>query len=115
MTVRGKPGRGYCAATRAAALLAFWSVPLASAQSGTDATSSAAESRMPEPGYLESLNADEAAGVLGRKVVGPNGEDLGLITAVIVDRDGRPRGAVIDFGGFLGVGSRKVAVDWNLL
>jgi hypothetical protein len=48
-------------------------------------------------------------------VVGPNGEDLGLITDVIVDRDGQPRAAAIDFGGFLGVGSRKVAVDWNLL
>ena len=25
------------------------------------------------------------------------------------------RAAVIDFGGFLGVGSRKIAVDWNAL
>ncbi|HEX6441399.1 MAG TPA: PRC-barrel domain-containing protein [Stellaceae bacterium] len=61
------------------------------------------------------MNGDEALGVLGRKVVGPSGEDLGLIADVIVDRDGRPRAAVIDFGGFLGVGSRKIAVDWNLL
>ena len=28
---------------------------------------------------------------------------------------GQPRAAVIDFGGFLGVGSRKIAVDWRLL
>jgi PRC-barrel domain len=104
----------------AAALLMAWALPFgalahgALAQSGTDAPS-AAETRMPEPSYLEPLNADESAGVLGRKVVGPNGEDFGLITDVIVDRDGRPRAAVIDFGGFLGVGSRKVAVDWNLL
>ena len=25
------------------------------------------------------------------------------------------RAAVIDFGGFLGVGSRKIVVDWNAL
>jgi hypothetical protein len=25
------------------------------------------------------------------------------------------RAAIIDFGGFLGVGSRKIAVDWNAL
>ena len=25
------------------------------------------------------------------------------------------RAAVIDFGGFLGVGNRKVAIDWNAL
>jgi hypothetical protein len=32
-----------------------------------------------------------------------------------VDRVGQPRAAIIDFGGFLGVGSRKIAVDWNAL
>jgi hypothetical protein len=25
------------------------------------------------------------------------------------------RAAIIDFGGFLGVGSRRIAVDWNAL
>ena len=34
---------------------------------------------------------------------------------VIVDREGKVRAAVIDFGGFLGVGSRKIVVDWNAL
>src|SRR5262252_3846502 len=34
---------------------------------------------------------------------------------VVVDREGRPRAAIIDFGGFLGVGSRKIAVDWGVL
>jgi hypothetical protein len=48
-------------------------------------------------------------------VAGPDGQDLGLITDVVVDVDGTPRAAVIDFGGFLGVGSRKIAVDWRLL
>jgi hypothetical protein len=40
---------------------------------------------------------------------------MGRIVDVIVDRSGRVRAAVIDFGGFLGVGSRKIAVDWNAL
>ena len=30
-------------------------------------------------------------------------------------RAGHVRAAIIDFGGFLGVGSRKIAVDWNAL
>ena len=46
-----------------------------------------------------------------RKSSRANGEDLGMITDLIVDRAGRPRAVVIDFGGFLGAGSRKVAVD----
>jgi hypothetical protein len=69
----------------------------------------------PEPSYLEPLNPDESTPILGRTVVGPDGGKLGLITDVIVDGHGQPRAAVIDFGGFLGVGSRKIAVDWNLL
>jgi PRC-barrel domain protein len=40
---------------------------------------------------------------------------MGRIVDVIVDRQGTVRAAVIDFGGFLGVGSRKIVVDWNAL
>jgi hypothetical protein len=40
---------------------------------------------------------------------------MGHIVDVIVDRSGSVRAAVIDFGGFLGVGSRKIVVDWNAL
>ena len=34
---------------------------------------------------------------------------------VVVDRNGMMRAAIIDFGGFLGVGTRKIAVDWRVL
>jgi hypothetical protein len=57
----------------------------------------------------------EAHGVLGREVRSPTDEDMGRIVDVIVDRTGTVRAAVIDFGGFLGVGSRKIVVDWNAL
>lgn len=42
-------------------------------------------------------------------------EDLGRVVDVIVDRNGVVQAAVIDFGGFLGVGTRKIAVDWHVL
>src|SRR5215470_8384671 len=57
----------------------------------------------------------EAHGVLGRDVRSPANEDMGHIVDVIVDRSGTVRAAMIDFGGFLGVGSRKIVVDWNAL
>jgi len=70
----------------------------------------------PPPGKnLEALPLGKYTGILGKKVAGPDGQDLGLIVDVVVDVDGTPRAAVIDFGGFLGVGSRKIAVDWRLL
>jgi hypothetical protein len=67
------------------------------------------------PENVEPLSSNEAASVLGKKVKGPNGEDLGLVVDVLVDPNGQPRAAVIDFGGFLGVGSRKIAIDWKAL
>ena len=53
--------------------------------------------------------------MLGREVRSPADEDMGRIVDVIVDRTGTVRAAVIDFGGFLGVGSRKIVVDWSAL
>ena len=53
--------------------------------------------------------------ILGKDVRSSADENMGRIVDVIVDRAGRVRAAVIDFGGFLGVGSRKIAVDWNVL
>ena len=67
------------------------------------------------PKNVEPLPWGAAASVLGKKVMGPTGESLGMMVDVLVDPDGRPRAAVIDFGGFLGVGSRKIAIDWKAL
>jgi hypothetical protein len=61
------------------------------------------------------LNNHEVEGILGREVRSPTDQNMGRIVDVIVDRSGQVRAAIIDFGGFLGVGSRKIAVDWNAL
>ncbi len=61
------------------------------------------------------LDNHEVEGVLGREVLSASNENMGRIVDVLVDRSGQVRAAIIDFGGFLGVGSRKIAVDWNAL
>ena len=67
------------------------------------------------PASVTIIGAKEAHGVLGRDVRSAANEDMGHIVDVIVDRAGAVRAAIIDFGGFLGVGSRKIVVDWNAL
>ncbi|HWI29149.1 MAG TPA: PRC-barrel domain-containing protein [Stellaceae bacterium] len=69
----------------------------------------------PPPQNIETLQAGMAAGILGKKVRDAAGADMGAVVNVLVDRNGIPLAAVIDFGGFLGVGSRKIAIDWQLL
>jgi PRC-barrel domain len=67
------------------------------------------------PPSVTIIGARDALGVLGRDVRSPTDQDMGHIVDVIVDLTGAVRAAVIDFGGFLGVGSRKIVVDWNAL
>ena len=61
------------------------------------------------------LDDQEVSAILGKNVRSNAGEDMGRIVDVIVSRDGQVRAAIIDFGGFLGIGTRKIAVDWRAL
>jgi len=78
-------------------------------------TPSAATKEPAPPPSVTIIAPREAHGVLGRDVRSPTDQDKGRIVDVIVDLAGVVRAAVIDFGGFLGVGSRKIVVDWNAL
>ena len=61
------------------------------------------------------IESKDVSGVLGKEVRSATDENMGRIVDVIVDQGGQTRAAIIDFGGFLGVGSRKIAVDWKAL
>ncbi len=62
------------------------------------------------------VNMKTIEGAMGKAVRSRTGnEDMGHIVDILVDANGDTRAAVIDFGGFLGVGSRKVAVGWKTL
>ena len=68
------------------------------------------------PAIVSPMPAVEAVAVLGKKVLGPDDKGVvGQIVDILIDKDGKPTAAVIDVGGFLGVGSRKIAVDWKSL
>lgn len=66
-------------------------------------------------------NAKDKSGVLkaseliGMKVQGSDGKNLGKIRDLVIDRDGDVEYAVLDFGGFLGVGDKYFAVPWDAL
>jgi hypothetical protein len=85
------------------------------------ATSSAenADQQTPPAGepstFVAILDNQVVQGILGKEVRSTAGESMGRVVDVLVDRNGKARGAVIDFGGFLGVGSRKVVVEWSAL
>ena len=79
------------------------------------ATQGTATKEPAPPPSVTVIGARDAHGILGREVRSAANEDMGRVVDVIVDREGTVRAAVIDFGGFLGVGSRKIVVDWSAL
>jgi hypothetical protein len=52
---------------------------------------------------------------MGKRLIGPAGEELGRVVDIIADATGQPVAAVVDVGGFMGIGSRRVALAWSLL
>jgi hypothetical protein len=112
---------------RAAVVAAFVVIALAAAVPIAMAEDSPAPARGDQLGGGAQANPQDVApavpilesrdlqGILGKEVRSATDENMGRIVDVVVDRSGQPRAAVIDFGGFLGVGSRKIAVDWNAL
>jgi len=61
------------------------------------------------------LDDQEVSTILGKSVRSSADEDMGRIVDIIVNRDGQIHAAIIDFGGLLGIGTRKIAIDWRLL
>jgi PRC-barrel domain protein len=97
-----------------AALVAI-TVALSAALAESDTDKTEPPPASPATPALTFLNKHEVEGILGREVLSATNENMGRVVDVLVDRTGQVRAAIIDFGGFLGVGSRKIAVDWNAL
>jgi hypothetical protein len=86
------------------------------AQTPTSApTKQATEEAAHNGASLDYFPRDHLFRILGKEVLSAKGEDMGRIVDVLFDEKGEPHAAVIDFGGFLGVGSRKIAISWNAL
>lgn len=69
----------------------------------------------PVPPKLEKVQKTYAESLLGQPVLDAKQQTIGHVVDVLIDTDGNPHAAVIEFTGFLGVGNRKVAVAWKAL
>ena len=62
-----------------------------------------------------SHQADEmrASKLIGTKVVNTANETIGDINEIVLGKDGKVAAVIIGVGGFLGMGEREVAVNFN--
>ncbi|MEY6432899.1 PRC-barrel domain-containing protein [Thioalkalicoccus limnaeus] len=59
----------------------------------------------------DAFYADDVIGSNLKSRVGD--KDIGSINDLIMDKDGRVVAAIVDVGGFLGMGQKSVALDWQ--
>jgi hypothetical protein len=89
---------------------------VAGTASSTPAQTSGSAATPKTPGVVvQQFPGSDLFSVLGQEVKSAKGADMGRIVDVLANQTGQPRAAVIDFGGFLGVGSRRIAVAWRAL
>ncbi|HYZ22632.1 MAG TPA: PRC-barrel domain-containing protein [Rhodopila sp.] len=82
---------------------------------GSAETAPPSAGEKPPTSAVHKVLPEEAEAVLGQRVLDPNGKTIGRLIDVLVNAAGEPQAAVIDFGGFMGVGTRKIAVHWSAL
>jgi sporulation protein YlmC with PRC-barrel domain len=60
-------------------------------------------------------NQHLADDLIGSAVEDARGQEIGRVSNLVVDEQGRIAGLVIEVGGFLGIGAREVALEWNAI
>jgi hypothetical protein len=73
----------------------------------------AASKPNPSTGRIAAMTSDD---LVDKPVEDANGEELGEIGAIVVDRDATPHAyAVVEYGGIFGIGEKQVLVDLDKL
>ncbi len=64
---------------------------------------------------ISVLNKDTAKGMIGKKIENTAGKKIGDVHDIIIDKDGDAETVVIEDGGFLGLGGKLVAFDYEVI
>ena len=83
-------------------------VPSPSPQIDFDPQSLAQGVVVDAPAQLKNIRS-----VLGIEVRSSQEKNIGRVVDLLADRSGAVEAAVIEFGGFLGIGMRKIAISWS--
>lgn len=73
------------------------------------------QSGMQSRGYIASAPANglQASDLIGADVKTTGDEEVGSVSDLIIDQDGRVVAIVVGVGGFLGMGEKDVAIGWD--
>ncbi len=67
----------------------------------------------PSSSGVDRAQTHQLESLMGREVRTRSQGQSGRIIDLLTDRDGKLQAAVVEMGGFLGIGTRKIAIDWR--
>jgi len=82
---------------------------------GTDPARAASEAESPRVLMQQEGSQRMTGELIGLGVFNPQGETVGKISHLVIEPDRRVSGVVLSVGGFLGLGSKAVAVPWEAI
>jgi sporulation protein YlmC with PRC-barrel domain len=102
-------------ASLAACCLAVVAVSAAAQDKPMDTASKSSANKTVD---IRTWKLDPATGwsvrtLVGKKVRGPGGEDVGEVESIVFDPDGKVAKLILSTGGVLGVGDKNLAVKWS--
>lgn len=85
--------------------------------SGTTTMDVAVTSTASDADFIPAQDASQtrADDLLGATVLNSAGEELGTVSDLVIDPEGKIVGVVVGSGGFLGIGAKPVALPWESL
>ncbi len=88
--------------------------PAATGTMGTASTATTMDGeRVTIVGGTQPMGTVLATDLQGEPVENTRGEDLATLDDFVIDEQGRIVGAVVSFGGFLGMGEKSVLLPWD--
>ena len=91
-----------------AALITAGGMAMAQSGSGAGTMAPSASPTSPSTGSMSSPSTmAPSEELVGKNVINAQGEEIGEISAVMGNQ------VIVEVGGFLGIGAREVAVDWD--
>jgi len=84
-------------------------------QTNSDQQKARDQSGMQNRGYMGSVpaNGSHATNLIGADVKTSTNEDIGSVSDLIIDSNGKIVAIVVGVGGFLGMGEKDVAISWS--
>ena len=81
-------------------------------QAASPPASATIDSKMADSKMAPSATADTRK-LIGRNIKNADGETIGEIKSIYINKDGRVDSVMVGVGGFLGVGDREVRIAWS--